>query len=100
MEKKSSYQGKTTLTIVTIGNTTNEVLDINGLTVLELLKKTHDIEIIQTGPGKMVKCIDGVCAKGVFWWQFHVNGELAPSSVDRYYPKESEIILLKYGDEG
>ena len=99
LEEKKSYQGKATLTIITIGSTTEEEVDINGLTALEILQKSHDIEFIKNSPSKMIRCIDGVCAKGGFWWQFQVNGKLVLMSVDKYYPKESEIILLEYGDE-
>ncbi len=97
--EKSSYQGKATLVIRTLGNTTEEKLDINGLNALEILKKNHNIEVTESWPNKFVKCVDDVCAKGEFWWQFSVNGKLALESLGNYYPKDRDIILLKYGEE-
>ncbi|MDP6600466.1 MAG: DUF4430 domain-containing protein, partial [Candidatus Woesearchaeota archaeon] len=76
-----------------------EEVDIGGLSVLDILNKNHDIKTLQTPTSKRLTCIDGVCAKGGFWWQFLINGELVLSSVDKYYPKEGEIILLEYGEE-
>jgi|TARA_Y100000310_G_C20644838_1_gene795983 hypothetical protein len=99
LEEKKNYQGKATLVIITLGETIQEEVDIGGLSVLDILNKNHDIKTLQTPTSKRLTCIDGVCAKGGFWWQFFVNEELVLSSVDKYYPKEGEIILLEYGEE-
>ena len=100
LEEKKNYLGKATLVIITLGETIQEEVDIGGLSVLDILNKNHDIKILQTPTSKRLTCIDGVCAKNEFWWQFFVNEELVLSSIDKYYPKEGEIILLEYGDEG
>ena len=99
LEEKKNYQGKATLVIITLGDTIQEEVDIGGLSVLDILNKNHDIKILQTPTSKRLTCIDGVCAKNEFWWQFFVNEELVLSSIDKYYPKEGEIILLEYGEE-
>ena len=87
------------MVIRTLGNTTEEKLDINGLNALEMLKKNHDIKVTESWPNKFIKCIDDVCAKSEFWWQFSVNGKLTLKSLDNYYPKGGDVILLKYGEE-
>ena len=97
--EKSSYHGKATLVIRTLGNTTEEKLDINGLNALEILQQNHNIEVTESWPNKFIKCIDDVCAKSEFWWQFFVNGKLTLNSLDKYYPKGGDIISLKYGGE-
>jgi len=99
LEEKKNYLGKATLVIITLGETIQEEVDIGGLSVLDILNKNHDIKILQTPTSKRLTCIDGVCAKNEFWWQFFVNEELVLSSIDKYYPKEGEIILLEYGEE-
>ncbi len=99
LEEKKNYQGKATLVIITLGDTIQEEVDIGGLSVLDILNKNHDIKTLQTPTSKRLTCIDGVCAKNEFWWQFFVNEELVLSSIDKYYPKEGEIILLEYGEE-
>ena len=97
--EKSSYQGKATLVIRTLGNTTEEKLDINGLNALEILQQNHNIEVTESWPNKFIKCVDDVCAKSEFWWQFFVNEKVVLKSLDNYYPKEGDVILLKYGEE-
>ncbi len=100
LEEDSSNQGKAVLVILTIGSTIREEIDFDRLNVLEILQKNHDIEIIQNGPNIFIKCIDDVCAKGGFWWKFSVNGKLVLSSVDKYYPKDKDILLLEYSGKG
>ncbi len=81
--------------IKTIGNTTQQELNINGQSVLELLKLNHNIKMFN----QMLKCIDEVCIKNNFWWQFKVNDQLILKSVDRYYPQDGDIIKFEYGEE-
>lgn len=99
MEGKSSYQGKASLIILTLGKTTQEEADIQGLNVLEILNKKHNVEILNTATSKRLNCIDDVCANNRFWWKFFVNEKPILSSVDKYYPKDGDIILLEYGEE-
>ena len=99
LEEKKSYQGKATLIIITLGDTIQEGVDIEGLSVLDILNKNHDIKILQTPTSKRLTCIDDVCAKNEFWWQFIVNEKHVLKSLDTYYPKDGDIILIKYGEE-
>ena len=87
------------MVIITLGETIREEVDVEGLSVLDILNKNHDIKTLQAPTSTRLTCIDNVCAKGGFWWQFKVNGKHVLMSVDKYYPKESEIILLEYGEE-
>lgn len=98
LEEKSSHQGKATLVIVTLGETIQEEFDVGDLSVLDIINKNHDTKILETPISKRLTCIDDVCAKGGFWWQFFVNGEPVLSSVDKYYPKNGDILLLEYGE--
>tara|TARA_Y100000294_G_scaffold177884_1_gene205419 strand:- start:1365 stop:1667 length:303 start_codon:yes stop_codon:yes gene_type:complete len=99
LEEKNSYQGKATSIIMTLGETIQEETDVGGVSVLGLLNKNHDIKVLQTPTSKRLTCIDDVCAKNQFWWKFLVNDELVLSSVDKYYPKDGDVILLEYGEE-
>ena len=97
MEEKGSYQGKATLVIKTLGNTTKEEVDIGGSSALDILSRSHDVEVLKTWASRRLDCIDGVCAENGFWWRFYVNDEIILSSVDKYYPKEGDTITLEYG---
>ena len=85
-----------TLIVRSIGNTTSEKFNVVSATALDLLKYRHDVELSRNG---FVKCIDEVCVKNDFTWTFYVDDEIVLSSVDKYYPKDGEIIELKFGDE-
>ncbi len=98
LEKQSISQGKITIMIRTIGSTLNEEHKIDGLTALDIISKNHTLETIKTGSNKMVKCIDNVCAKSSYWWKFFVNEKLSLISIDKYYPKDKDVILLDYGE--
>ncbi|HJN56556.1 MAG: DUF4430 domain-containing protein [Candidatus Woesearchaeota archaeon] len=98
MEKQSLNQGKITVIIRTIGSTSSEEHKIDGRTALDIISKNHIIETIKTGSNEMVKCIDDVCAKNSYWWKFFANEKLSLISIDKYYPKDKDIILLEYGE--
>ena len=74
--EENKESGEFTLTIVTIGSTTNEELTANGDTLLDILKDRHAIK----GETKL-ECIDEVCNKGGFWWQFYVNDKIVLNTV-------------------
>jgi hypothetical protein len=98
LEKQNLSQGKVTVIIRTIGSTSNEEHKIDGLTALDIISKNHTVETIKTGSNKMVKCIDNVCAKNSYWWKFFANEKLSLISIDKYYPKDKDVILLEYGE--
>ena len=98
LEKQSLSRGKITITISTIGSTSSEEHKIDGLTALDIISKNHAIETIKTGSNEMVKCIDNVCAKNSYWWKFFANEKLSLISIDKYYPKDKDVILLEYGE--
>ncbi|MCK5282497.1 MAG: DUF4430 domain-containing protein [Nanoarchaeota archaeon] len=97
-EEKPAYEGKTTLIIKTIGETSREIIDIKGRTALEILKQNHSVKTIQGLTAGMIKCIDDICSKNSYWWKFSVNGDLSIKSADKYYPKDEDIIFLEYGE--
>ena len=65
---------------------------MNGKTALTLLEKTHKVETKDYSYGKMVVSIDGVAADSTHFWQFDVNGQMAPSGADTYTTKNGEKI--------
>ena len=85
--------------IITLGDTVQERVDVGDVSVLDILDKNHDIKTLRTPTSERLTCIDGVCAKGDYWWQFFVNEELVLKSVDTYYPKDGDELLLEYGEE-
>ena len=96
--ENQKIEGKATLIILTIGNTTSEEVIVGNESVLQLLLKNHGVATQRTGSTLRLNCIDEVCAKNGFWWKFFVNNKIILNSVDRYYPKKGDIIKLEYGE--
>lgn len=96
--EENKSKGTATLTIITLGKTTKEIINTGSEPVLNLLIKNHKVSYTRTGSIISLNCIDEVCAKNGFWWKFLVNDKLTLNSVDKYYPKKGDIIKLEYGE--
>lgn len=89
-EKERSNEGQYTLIIKTLGETTKENITIDGSNVLNNIDGR-----IRAG---RLECIENICSKNGFWWNFYVNDKLVLYAVDNYYPRDGDIIELEYGD--
>jgi hypothetical protein len=68
---------------------------IDGQNALNILEKLHQVEVKDFSYGKMVVAIDDVAADSAHFWQFDVNGQMAPSGADTYTTKTGEKITWK-----
>ena len=92
-ENNQLSKGKAVLVINVLGNSKEEIIDLNQETVIEILRKNHDIK------GKTrLECIDAICNQNEFWWHFYVNDKVILSAVDKYMPKKGDTIKLEYGE--
>ncbi|EKN63032.1 DUF4430 domain-containing protein [Schinkia azotoformans] len=80
--------------------TTEETIKIVGLTsestALSLLQESETIEIEETDWGPMLTSINGLAAKGTFYWAFYVNGEEASVGAGAYKPKAGDALTFIY----
>lgn len=84
-------EGNVTLVVESIGETTVEEFDIEGMVVLELLKSNH--KVIND---YFVKCIDDLCADGKYSWLFYINGEIVPEGVQRYKVRRGDKVEFRF----
>lgn len=66
-----------------------------GVTALELLKNTHQVETASYDFGEMVNSIDGVKPGENQFWSFYINGEMATEGADTYVTKSSDTLSWK-----
>ena len=97
--EESLVQGKATIVIKTLGKTTLQNVSANGRSLYEILDKHHDLEVQFNGISASLLCIDQVCAKNGFWWQLYVNDKLVLKTIDTYFPKKGDKIILEYGEK-
>ena len=89
INQQSAENGKATLIIKTIGNTTTEDFDRVGMTALQMLQEKHKTK---SSFGFAVRCVDDVCAEGGYWWPMYVNGELSSVGSQSYIVKNNDKI--------
>lgn len=90
-EEQVVSEGNVTLVVESIGKTTVEEFDLDGMIVLDLLKNNH--EVIND---YFVKCIDDVCADGKYSWLFYVNEEVVSEGVQRYEVNRGDKIEFRF----
>jgi hypothetical protein len=88
-EESRVTSGTAELTIITIGYTTVEIFDTVGYTALEMLQKNHEVK---SEFSFAVRCIDGVCSEGGYWWPLRVNGEKASVGPQSYIVEDKDKI--------
>lgn len=86
--------------IIDYGNSTQQAFTgLSGLTAFDALDHSASVVYVEHSFGKFVTAINGVAnnANGNRqYWQFWVNGELAPIATDFYELADGDRILWKY----
>lgn len=86
--------------IIDYGNSTQQVFTgLSGLTAFDALDQSASVVYVEHIFGRFVTAINGVAnnAEGNGrYWQFWVNGELAPIATDFYELTDGDRILWKY----
>ena len=85
---------------IDFGNSTQLVFpNLSGDTVFDILNQTTTVVFTQYAYGKFITSINGVennaDANG-HYWQYWVNGELAPIAADNYMLADDDQVLWKY----
>jgi hypothetical protein len=97
LERSSTEtRGNYTLVVKTLGSTTREEFRV-GTSVLDNLNKTHKVRMA-VSIVKTIECIDEICIKNDFWWEFKVNNKTVLATPASYYPKDKDKVELLYGD--
>jgi len=82
------------------GNSTQRVFSsLSGDTVFDILNQTTTIVFTQYAYGKFVTSINGVdnnAGDNGRYWQYWVNGELAPVAADNYLLADGDQVLWRY----
>jgi hypothetical protein len=82
------------------GNSTQHLFQsLAGVTVFEILNETTVVVFTEYPYGKFVTSINGVennANDNGYYWQYWVNGELAPVAADNYILADNDQILWKY----
>jgi hypothetical protein len=82
------------------GNSTQLVFpNISGETVFDILNQTAIVDFTQYAYGKFITSINGVvnnAGGNGHYWQYWVNGELAPVAADNYVLADADQVLWKY----
>jgi len=69
---------------------------VSGQTALELLKKSHQVEVKDYGDlGQMVVAIDGAAADSAHFWGFYIDGQMATEGAANYETKTGQKIEWK-----
>lgn len=68
---------------------------VEGVSALDTLKATHEVETQSFSFGELVQSIDGVKAPSTHFWSFLVNGEQAQVGAGDYIAKSTDTISWK-----
>lgn len=59
------------------------VVAVDSATVLDIIRREHQVDFLQTGAGAFIKAIDGISNTGEFAWLYAVNGRMGKVAADR-----------------
>ena len=68
---------------------------INGQNALEILERTHNVQVKHYSFGDLVVSIDGDTPDSSHTWSFYVNGQLASVGAGSYNTKNSDKIMWR-----
>ena len=89
--ERKVFEGDVTIILSSIGGSAKEEYPITG-TALDILEMNHTVEL----SGQSIRCIDGVCASGAYYWPFFVNGQVSAVGPDRYVPKKRDVLEFRF----
>ena len=79
------------LRIELLGSVHKELYNASGVTIERLLRVRHNI----THPGRL-RCLDGVCDSGGYYWHLSVNGKPANFGIKSYRVKPGDVVVLNF----
>lgn len=68
----------------------------NGQSVLDLLKRDHQVETIDSSFGVFVKSIDGITQTDNAFWIYYIDGQPGDVAVDKATTQAGQMITWRY----
>ncbi len=65
---------------------------VEGKTVYELLKDSHQVEADESSMGVLVKSIDGVSQTDKEFWLYDINGQQSNLGADKQATKDGDVV--------
>ena len=95
---------QTDTTIQTVSGGKDSVLialtGVDGTTVLDLLKKSHDVEYRNSAVGAFVARVDKIKSGSACFWIYSVNDSFPSVSCDRYETSDGDRIVWHFRKMG
>ena len=68
----------------------------DSISVLELLRADHYVEVHQSAMGSFVKAIDSIENAQGYFWLYSVNDSAGKVAADKFLTSDSDIVLWHY----
>ena len=69
---------------------------VNGKTVFEVLKTTHDVDYTDSDMGVFINSIDGIKNEGGKYWRYYINDEPGKVASDKAVLSDSDKVEWQY----
>ncbi len=86
----------TTATEVPVDSLVITLMGADSVTVLDLLRADHEVDLHQSAMGAFVKAIDSVENEQGYFWLYSVNDSMGKVAGDKYYTSDSDIVKWHY----
>jgi hypothetical protein len=84
----ASTQSKVTKTVIYQGE--------DNKTALELLQKSHQVEVTESSIGTFVKSIDGISQTENAYWLYYIDGQPGEVAADKAVTKNGQTVEWRY----
>jgi hypothetical protein len=68
----------------------------DSVSVLELLRAEHTVEVHESAMGAYVKAIDSIDNAGGYFWLYSVNDSAGKVAADKHLTSDSDIVVWHY----
>ena len=79
------------LQLSVFGSLRKEMYNASGVTLKQLLELKHNISF----RGRL-RCVDGVCDSGGYWWHSFVNNQSVMQGIESYKVSPGDVITLRF----
>jgi hypothetical protein len=73
-----------------------ELTGIDSMTVLDVLKKDHDVKFMTSLKGSFVIRIDSIANREGYFWVYSVNGVMGDVACDKYVTSKGDHVRWHY----
>jgi len=72
------------------------LIGIDSVSVLDLLRAEHAVEVQESAMGAFVKSIDSVENSQGYFWLYSVNDSMGKVAADKYLASDSDVVKWHY----